>query len=986
MKFSILLTMLASLSLPGGLSSDDRVELADGVAFYGAELPLASVADADVEFVLYYALEGADALEDRDAVFVHLEGRDQDTKPQQNCRVVLDATLRADKPERGRKELDVELDSESGLLRVSGRAHLPATCTAGTLEVFTGIWNRNTGDRRALVSETTLDDRIHAGYIELVEPGTSPASGSRAFTPSEMSWRGIWQRFDPWWGWIAAFFTMLALSLAARHFAKRVGAERALEPQPLEHPQSAVGSEDQRLTEAARAAAVKASANPLLAWLTQRPARWLLHLSMAALLVPLMASILVALDFIKDDAYISFRYAHNLANGDGLVFNPGDRLEGFTNFLWTLLMVPFEWAGLDLFQVSEVLGTALMIGLVAAMVLLAQHFHGAGRHLGHVWGALWLSTSSSAVLWATSGMEQPLAMFLPMASVYLLWAGREQYRPGWTLAAGVLMALGCATRPEIHAMAMVVGGALALEAILRRTIAPTTVRWLIGFALVLVPFHAFRMFYFGEWLPNTYYVKTGASTLVWLAGLEKLHEMFEFNYTGWLLVLAPAAFIDRRHTLEKLVVAAISLGFMVYLVKVGVDEMHWHRLYLPALPFLALLAGLGLRNIVLWVSGAVRHRAVPVVLFALAWSLVLWAAWANFKFTYKEMNGFNGRGDLSGTYHPDMGKFITRHERAGGLVAFQDMGSTPYYAPDIAFLDFIGLVDRTVARARHSYGLHPFVATENYRNQKIYDAEMREYFKARNPEWTILTSYVHQSMAEQVARDFDRDPRTDHLKHRRANSYQFDIERDPWFHENYVHVRTWARSATYYLSLYRRRDMWEKVPGEVVLDEVPSGLGGPKASFAGGLELLGAEVEREALERGEFFVTTWWRAPGPMDRDTYIFLHLNRDGYQAPNDHVPGDWLYPAERWRTGDIIEDRVLVQLPLNAAPGEYELHVGVWNRRSGERLAVEDGPNDGAQRVPLGKVEIKPLRAFLDHAIEPTVPEEQRKYPDRIHDHGR
>ena len=39
----------------------------------------------------------------------------------------------------------------------------------------------------------------------------------------------------------------------------------------------------------------------------------------------------------QDDAFISFRYAENLANGQGLVFNPGERVEGYSNPLWTVL-------------------------------------------------------------------------------------------------------------------------------------------------------------------------------------------------------------------------------------------------------------------------------------------------------------------------------------------------------------------------------------------------------------------------------------------------------------------------------------------------------------------------------------------------------------------------------------------------------------------------------------------------------------------------
>src|SRR4051794_37248022 len=42
--------------------------------------------------------------------------------------------------------------------------------------------------------------------------------------------------------------------------------------------------------------------------------------------------------FTIDDAYISFRYAENLASGHGLVYNLGERVEGYTNFLWVVLL------------------------------------------------------------------------------------------------------------------------------------------------------------------------------------------------------------------------------------------------------------------------------------------------------------------------------------------------------------------------------------------------------------------------------------------------------------------------------------------------------------------------------------------------------------------------------------------------------------------------------------------------------------------------
>ena len=53
--------------------------------------------------------------------------------------------------------------------------------------------------------------------------------------------------------------------------------------------------------------------------------------------------------FLTDDAFISFRYVHNLLEGHGLVFNPGERVEGYSNFLWVL----------ELAAIWRVLGVAL---------------------------------------------------------------------------------------------------------------------------------------------------------------------------------------------------------------------------------------------------------------------------------------------------------------------------------------------------------------------------------------------------------------------------------------------------------------------------------------------------------------------------------------------------------------------------------------------------------------------------------------------------
>ena len=541
-------------------------------------------------------------------------------------------------------------------------------------------------------------------------------------------------------------------------------------------------------------------------------------------------------------------------------------------------------------------------------------------------------------------------------------------------------------------MAVLVGLPLVVDAVRARKVTRAQLLYVAGILAVTVPCHAFRYAYYGSLLPNTFYAKTSSSSLVWRGGLKSLEGLLDFNHTGVLAILAPLAFAGRRRLLETTTAALIAAAFMGYLVMVGVDEMQWYRLYLPALPFLCVLAALGLRNLIEAVLRALGRKGsetmAPVVAYGVGWAAVMIACRASFAFTYHEVNGFNGHGDLAGTFHPDLGKFIVRHERPGGLVAFQDMGSTPYHAPDVDFLDFVGLVDRNVARVRHDLGLHAFMNTDSGRVQGTFDARMRDYFFERNPEWAILTIYTPQGQEQTVSKEFDTDPTGGAFGDAyRANAFQWGIWDDPRFRERYVPVRTWPRSSAYYLALWRRRDLWEQKPREVVLDAPPADLHGVHAKLEGGLELLGSETTQETIERHELFVTTWWKLPGPMPKDLYFFVHVSKPGFQLPSDHVPGDWMYPADRWQAGETLEDRTLVQLPpFTVTPGTYDVWLGVYQRSTGKRVAVVEGPSDGDNRIKLGTLVVKPLRPMIDQLIPPTHVDVMRKYPERIVDSHR
>ena len=75
--------------------------------------------------------------------------------------------------------------------------------------------------------------------------------------------------------------------------------------------------------------------------------------------------------WVAEDAYISFRYARNLVEGHGLVFNVGEKVEGYTNFLWTLLLAPGLAFNMNPQSISLLLG--LIFSTISFAFLFLTH-------------------------------------------------------------------------------------------------------------------------------------------------------------------------------------------------------------------------------------------------------------------------------------------------------------------------------------------------------------------------------------------------------------------------------------------------------------------------------------------------------------------------------------------------------------------------------------------------------------------------------------
>ena len=118
----------------------------------------------------------------------------------------------------------------------------------------------------------------------------------------------------------------------------------------------------------------------------------------------LHADLAVYFDFTQDDAFITFRYAANYLDGHGLVYNIGERVEGYTNFLWLIIMILVKLAGGEFVIFSRTIGILCGIGTIIFTYLIGIRIFGRRSLLPGLCSFL-LGSVYSFAYWSVAGLE-----------------------------------------------------------------------------------------------------------------------------------------------------------------------------------------------------------------------------------------------------------------------------------------------------------------------------------------------------------------------------------------------------------------------------------------------------------------------------------------------------------------------------------------------------------------------------------------------------
>jgi hypothetical protein len=378
--------------------------------------------------------------------------------------------------------------------------------------------------------------------------------------------------------------------------------------------------------------------------------------------------------WLDDDMMISMRYARSLAEGHGLVFNVGERVEGYSNFLWVIILAALHALVPDAAR-AAVPVVLLNAGLAVGVLL-------AGRRLLRALGAPSVAALSGLTLalaicvdllyWSVNGFETTLLTLLFTLTLCSLMRAPASGIP----ASGLLL---LSLLPLARADGLVHWSAAALPALaLSRRRSGDALR--LAASLLPAAAHlAFRLLYYGEWLPNTAHLKVLGVEGKALHGAAYLAR-FALAYAAPLALAVASVWL--RDARRRMGIAAGAGMIAAYVVLVGGDNFPHARFLAPLVPLLLALAFAAIDDL----APTPRRRAALAVALALA---VFVFAGVHRPGDLESVNGGPEQGTVTGV-------LISRHTSAGAVVAVVAAGGVPYFSRRTT-VDLLGKIDPVLA-------------------------------------------------------------------------------------------------------------------------------------------------------------------------------------------------------------------------------------------------------------------------------------------------
>ncbi len=465
----------------------------------------------------------------------------------------------------------------------------------------------------------------------------------------------------------------------------------------------------------------------------------------------------------QDDAYISLTYARNLLAGDGLTWS-GERIEGYSNFLFMMCTALLGAIGIDLELASNIISFASYFGLVAIIyrytgTYYKHHFqnseHQYAHQINHALCVGMVASSAIILAWCAGGLEAVFFAFLLTSAICMILRWMEHgISSTHAFTTGLIFALAAMTRVEAATLWGVTGLFLGACWLLKKNPLihfKQLVLLGLGFLLVFAPYMGWRLWYFGEWLPNTYWAKLyGIPTESLIT--SGFFYFLQFAIMPPMLVVFAAflcilTFRNRCASLVIWYLLILASLMCMQIIRAGGDHMYYMRFFVPVVPVLSLL--IYHCNACTLPLNEKRFRDICGAL--LVFSVM--------QFGMVRTDENLAAGTTSGAA---VANYVKEYWPKNSLIALNPAGALPYFAPQYRYLDMLGLLDKHIARRMFVTDEEKQLAASRPAGHQKGDGI---YVLSRKPDYIIFSSSAWGTETPLYASDIEMAQSPEFKKH-----------------------------------------------------------------------------------------------------------------------------------------------------------------------------------------------------------------------------
>lgn len=464
--------------------------------------------------------------------------------------------------------------------------------------------------------------------------------------------------------------------------------------------------------------------------MSQRTIKWVLIL-IAALLYGMQLADYI--NFSVDDTFISMRVARNVADGYGFVYNIGEHVEGFSNWLWVVFMIiPLK---LGFFSGESMLGLLWfakglsilfsILTIITLYVFIKRVFSDeSSKEYYAIGGVLSLISCAIFTSWSMSGMETTSWTFFLLSSVLLLSSLINQnndHRARTAIASSILLIAIVLSRPEgiyIAAILLSVSFFMTRKTLQNRYVSMVA----ISVVLVYAGFLLWRWNTYHDIFPNTYYAKTGGGLTSYFFGIKYAVAGFG-SISALILVFAPLAiFLIKRYRNIIVLTASIVFALTFFMIYSSGDWMPGFRFVVPTIPLLIVLALIGIKAVITSSDRIFTYKVSIAVVIGLSVIGSMFAGRTLIRAMAPTLGSafYMADGHLMPS-HKLVAAWLHEHSDSTTLFACGEAGLIGYMNQKLRMIDLNGLMDKHIAHDR--------------KDQKPFDVE---YVLDQHPKYILL--------------------------------------------------------------------------------------------------------------------------------------------------------------------------------------------------------------------------------------------------------